>query len=56
MGVAGAKKAISEGMDMTFEKGLKRETELFAALFDTQDMKEGVTAFLEKRKPAFIGK
>jgi enoyl-CoA hydratase len=51
--VSNAKKAINEGMDMTFEDGLKRETELFAALFETQDMREGVRAFLEKRKPEF---
>ncbi len=56
MGVASAKKAINEGMEMTLEEGLRRETELFAALFETRDMMEGVTAFLEKRKPSFIGK
>lgn len=54
--VVNAKKAINEGLDMTFEDGLKRETQLFSALFETQDMKEGVKAFLEKRKPNFIGK
>ena len=54
--VVNAKKAINEGLDLTFEDGLKRETQLFSALFETQDMKEGVKAFLEKRKPRFIGK
>ena len=54
--VSNAKKAISEGIDMTFEDGLKRETQLFSALFETQDMKEGVEAFLEKRKPNFVGR
>ncbi len=54
--VANAKKAINQGMDMAFEDGLKRETELFSAIFETQDMKEGVKAFLEKRKPNFMGK
>jgi len=53
--VANAKKAINDGSDMAFEDGLKRETELFSALFETQDMKEGVTAFIEKRKPSFSG-
>lgn len=53
--VVNAKKAINESMDMVFEDGLKRETELFSALFETQDMKEGVKAFLEKRKPNFSG-
>ena len=54
--VANAKKAINEGMDMAFEDGLKRETQLFSELFITQDVVEGVNAFLEKRKPNFIGK
>ena len=53
--VANAKKAIREGMDMAFADGLKREAELFAALFKTRDVKEGVGAFLEKRKPNFTG-
>jgi enoyl-CoA hydratase/carnithine racemase len=56
LAVSNAKKAINEGMDMAFEDGLKRETQLFAALFETQDMKEGVKAFLEKRKPEFVGR
>ncbi len=54
--VVNAKKAITEGLDLTFEDGLKRETQLFSALFETQDMREGVKAFIEKRKPRFIGK
>ena len=37
-------------------KGLKKEIEAFGELFATEDMKEGATAFLEKRKPAFSGK
>jgi enoyl-CoA hydratase len=54
--VRNAKKAINEGIDLAFEEGLKKEAELFAALFETQDMKEGVRAFLEKRKPKFVAK
>ncbi|MBW1773124.1 MAG: enoyl-CoA hydratase/isomerase family protein [Deltaproteobacteria bacterium] len=53
--VRNAKKAINEGIDMPFGDGLKRETALFSALFETQDMQEGVSAFLEKRKPNFSG-
>lgn len=38
------------------ENGLSNEVTAFGELFDTEDMKEGVTAFLEKRKPNFSGK
>jgi len=54
--ISNAKRAINEGINLTFEAGLKRETQLFSALFETYDMKEGVKAFLDKRKPNFIGK
>ena len=56
MAVMNAKKAINEGMQMTFEEGLKNESRLFSALFETQDLQEGISAFLEKRKPEFKGK
>ena len=36
--------------------GFEKENTRFGASFDTQDMKEGTTAFLEKRKPVFTGK
>ncbi len=53
--VMNAKKAINEGIDTTFEEGLKIEARLFSVLFETQDLKEGANAFIEKRKPAFKG-
>ncbi|HMH32902.1 MAG TPA: enoyl-CoA hydratase-related protein [Puia sp.] len=37
------------------KNGFEKEQEAFAACFATNDMKEGVTAFLEKRKPDFKG-
>ena len=54
--IINAKRAINEGFDMPLEEGLKREAQLFSALFETQDMQEGVAAFLEKRKPKFSGR
>lgn len=54
--VAHAKRAINEGVDMDLREGLKREAMLFSQLFKTVDKREGVAAFIEKRKPAFIGK
>jgi enoyl-CoA hydratase len=54
--VAKAKKAINSGARMPMEAGFKIETELFSELFATQDQKEGVKAFLEKRKPKFSGR
>lgn len=36
--------------------GYKKEVAAFGKLFDTTDVKEGATAFLEKRKAAFVGK
>ncbi|MGY0691984.1 enoyl-CoA hydratase-related protein [Virgibacillus sp. FSP13] len=44
---------VTKGYNETFEKGLERERKRFAELFLTEDAKEGVQAFTEKRKPHF---
>lgn len=48
--------AVTRGLDLPLEEGLKLERELFSRLFSTEDMREGTLAFLEKRPPRFKGK
>lgn len=52
--IAHAKKAINSGFDLELSKGLELEAQEFSQLFDKPEQKEGVTAFIEKRKPNFI--
>jgi len=54
--LARVKKAIDEGLEMSLSEGIDREATLFEEVFQTEDTKEGVTAFLEKRKANFIHK
>lgn len=51
--IAHAKHALNSGFDLELSKGLKIEAEQFSQLFDTAEQKEGIQAFLEKRKPQF---
>jgi enoyl-CoA hydratase/carnithine racemase len=50
-----AKQAIDGGLEMDLASGLAWESQLFAALFATEDKVEGMAAFVEKRKPTFKG-
>jgi enoyl-CoA hydratase/carnithine racemase len=54
--VRAAKLAIDGGLDMDLASGLAWESQLFAALFATDDRREGMAAFVEKRKPGFTGR
>lgn len=51
-----AKQAVNKGLDQTLDEGQKTEAAFFARLCDTEDQKEGATAFLEKRPAVFKGK
>src|SRR5208283_363882 len=50
------KAAVNEGLDMDLESGMAYEAEVFGLCFATADQKEGMSAFLGKRKANFVGK
>ena len=47
--------AVHQGLEMTLAEGLQLEANAFGLVASTQDMKEGLTAFLEKRPARFAG-
>ena len=47
------KRAVNAAFETTLTQGVATERALFLSLFGTADQKEGMAAFLEKRKPAF---
>ncbi|MBU8536794.1 enoyl-CoA hydratase [Falsiroseomonas tokyonensis] len=51
--VAMAKEAVNAAFETTLREGVRLERRLFQSLFATDDQKEGMSAFAEKRKPAF---
>ena len=51
-----AKEAVLAAFETTQEQGLGIEKRLFATLFSTEDQKEGMAAFIEKRKGDFKGR
>lgn len=50
-----AKDAINFGYDLSLDNAMRLETECCSQCFSTDDQKEGMKAFLEKRKPVFKG-
>jgi enoyl-CoA hydratase len=55
LAVGSAKDAITSGLNMAKEDGLRYESSLFATLFSSGDQKEGMQAFVQKRKAEFKG-
>ena len=51
--IACGKEAVQRGLEMDFDSAMALETSLFGLLFGTEDQKEGMTAFMEKRKAEF---
>ncbi len=49
------KRAVCSGCEVPFAEGLAIEREMQQQLFESQDAKEGLAAYVEKRKPAFKG-
>jgi enoyl-CoA hydratase len=56
LAVGKIKRAVQSGLEMGFEQALALERELQAGLFESSDAKEGLRAYVEKRKPKFRGK
>jgi enoyl-CoA hydratase len=55
LAAAGILDAVLHGGEAPLDQGLEFETQGFALMFSTDDMREGTSAFLEKRKAAFKG-
>jgi enoyl-CoA hydratase/carnithine racemase len=55
LAIAAIKRCVHEGGQLPLDEGLALEAELVEQLFRSQDATEGLTAFVEKRKPDFAG-
>jgi len=56
LAIAACKRVINNGAHLSIDDALELEALEFGTLVDTEDIKEGTSAFLEKRKPAWKGR
>ena len=56
LAIAACKRAINNGAHLSIDDALELEALEFGLLVDTEDIKEGTGAFLEKRKPQWTGR
>jgi enoyl-CoA hydratase/carnithine racemase len=55
LAIAAIKRCVHEGGQLSLDEGLALEAELVERLFRSKDATEGLTAFVEKRDPEFVG-
>ena len=56
LAISKGKLSLNQGIDLEMTRALEVEAEQFGSLFNSEDTKEGIAAFLEKRKASFEGK
>ena len=48
--------AVTRGLNMSIAEGLLVESEQFATMVPTHDLREGLAAWIERRQPSYLGK